>query len=168
MDIGQPKQGNECHGDEQNNGMVEHFFADDGQNVALVAKFAENCPSGAATGVLKIDRVGHVQRDAHAVDHNIEPFAHRLPARALFVGHGQEHEQRIERIGIENGGGIKEERTFDNQCRVELCKARSKGIPIGHEKGHATERIDDIDQQEVEEEGGRRREGAEAKGEAFH
>ena len=138
------------------------------KNVALVAKFAENCPSGAATGVLKIDRVGHVQRDAHAVDRNIEPFAHRLPARALFVGHGQKHEQRIERIGVENGGGVKKERSFDYQRRVELCKARGKGVPIGYEKGYAAERIDDVDQQEVEEEGGRRREGAEAKGEAFH
>ena len=117
---------------------------------------------------MKIDRVGHVQRDAHAVDHNIEPFAHRLPARALFVGHGQKHEQRIECIGVENGGGVKKERSFDHQCRVELCKARGKGVPIGYEKGYAAERIDHIDQQEVEEEGGRRREGAEAKGEAFH
>lgn len=63
---------------------------------------------------------------------------------------------------------VSKERAFDHQRRVELCKARSKGVPVGHEKCQAAERIDDVDQQEVEEKGGRRREGTEAKGKVFH
>ena len=168
VDISHPKQGDERHADEQNDGVVQHFFPYDGQNVALIPKFAENGPRGAATGVLEIDRVGHIQGDAHAIDEDIEPFAHRLPAGVLFVGHGQEHEQSIQGIGVENGGGVEEERTFDHQRCVELCKARGKGIPVGHEEGQATERIDDVDQQEIEEEGQGHGERTEAEGEAFH
>ena len=77
-------------------------------------------------------------------------------------------EQRIERIGVENGGGVKKSAPLMTSAVSSCAKPGAKASQLVTRKGHAAERIDDVDQQEVEEEGGRRREGAEAKGEAFH
>ena len=95
---------------------------------ALVAELIEHRCRGTFAGIGEIDAVAQVSPQCHAVAHHIYPAHHPVVARPLLPVQWQQHHHDDQRIGIEDGRGIKD----------QACGKQIQSMPPRHRAGIQT------------------------------
>ena len=162
MDVEAHQQRNQRHAQQDEIPVAQHFLTHDTCDVAFMAELAEHRHRRAPTGVLEIDCITEVHHHREGIDEEEKSFGRSLPYRLPLPGEGQEHEQRIERIGVEDGGSVEKKCARPSLYLVQLRKVRSIGAPIFPQEHHAAEGVEKIHPHQIDEksQGERPRAGA--------
>ena len=68
-------------------------------------------------------------------------------------GIGENHQESVRGIGVEDSGGVEAERSFEEKPYGEVVPRGGIEIPELHDVYDSTEHVEDINQKEVEDEG---------------
>ena len=84
------------------------------------------------------------------IDKKKEVTAHCLPGARLLVVQRKEHQQRIEDIGIEYGGGVEKQRARQERQRRQVGEGLAKDCPVDAHIEYTAKHINGIRHEEVQ------------------
>ena len=157
MDIEAHQQRNQRYAQQDEIPVAQHLFAHNARDVPFMAELAEHRHRRAPTGVLEIDCITEVHHHREGIDEEEKSFGRSLPYRLPLPGEWQEHEQRIERIGVEDGGSVEKKCARPSLYLVQLRKVRSIGAPVFPQEHHTAEGVEEIHPRQIDEKSQRER-----------
>ena len=89
--------------------MVQELRADDAAEVAFVGELTEHRGRRTAQGIAKVHGVSKVDGQGKTVDNHKEPFTEQLVASTFLLVPGQEHQQDVEGVGVDDGRSVEEQ-----------------------------------------------------------
>ena len=89
---------------------MKEFGSYDIAQIAFVGELVENRCRGATTREGEIDAIGKVGDDTNAVEHQEDDAHNAVIACILLEVEGQQHQEQIERIEVEQGRGVEQQR----------------------------------------------------------
>lgn len=72
-------------------------------NISFIAELIQHRDGGAPAGVLKIDGIDNVGRNAHCVGDDEYPLCYSLPCWSACNGKRKQHHKGIKTVGVEDG-----------------------------------------------------------------
>ena len=153
MAVEQHEGGDEGQSDEDKIPVVKYLHPHDVGQVAFVAELGEEGPGGAPSAVAGIDGVDQVEHKHEGVDHHIKRFEDDTPdvVRRQFAGQGEEHQQDVEGVGIEDGGGVEPKAAHQQTAYAEALPPLGVKVPELADVHHTAEHVEQIHQQQVVE-----------------
>ena len=129
--------------------VVEQFDKEDAAQVVLARELAEHAGGGASEGIRKIGRVGQVDDERQAVDNDEQPFAETLVATRLLQIQGEEHQDDVEGVGVDDGRRVEGQTALEKPQQMAERESVGEVAEVDQQVGYAGNEVNQEDQQEI-------------------